>query len=140
MAKNKTTQTTSSVDSFLQSVADEAQRNDSLRLAVVMQEQTGFTAAMWGANIIGFGTYHYKYASGREGDAPLVAFSPRANAISIYLATDFKDRAQLMEQLGKHKSGTACVYVKKLQDIDENILRKLITASVDHLQQQYPGK
>jgi len=139
MAKNKTTETNVSVDDFLNAVADETKRNDSFRLVQIMKEQTGFDARMWGPSIVGFGSYHYKYESGREGDAPLVGFSPRAKEISLYLYQEFTDREKLLQQLGKHKSGAGCVYVKKLQDIDIEILRKLISNSVEYLNQKYPS-
>lgn len=91
---------------------------------------------MWGPSIIGFGSYHYKYESGYEGDAPITAFSPRANAISLYLPV-FEGREQLLEQFGKHKTGKGCVYIKKLDDVDTEILKKMITASVKHTTAKY---
>ena len=94
---------------------------------------------MWGPAIVGFGSYHYKYASGREGDAPLVGFSPRAKEISLYLYQDFTDREKLLQQIGKHRSGVGCVYIKKLQDINIEVLAKLITYSVSYLQKKYPS-
>lgn len=141
MAKstNKTTETVNSVDDFLNAVADETKRNDSFQLVQLMQEHSGFEPKMWGPGIVGFGRYHYKYASGREGDAPLVGFSPRAKEISLYFAQDFSEREKLLQQFGKHRSGVGCVYVKKLQDINIEILVKLITTSVKHLQEKYPS-
>jgi hypothetical protein len=138
MAKNKTTETNNSVDDFLNAVTDETKRNDSFRLVQIMKEQTGFDARMWGPAIVGFGSYHYKYESGREGDAPLVGFSPRAKEISLYLYQEFTDREKLLQQLGKHKSGVGCVYFKKLQDIDIEVLRELISNSVEYLNKKYP--
>jgi len=139
MAKNKTTETNVSVDDFLNAVADETKRTDSFRLVQIMKEQTGFDARMWGPSIVGFGSYHYKYESGREGDAPLVGFRPRAKEISLYLYQEFTDREKLLQQLGKHRSGAGCVYVKKLQDIDIEVLRKLISNSVEYLNKKYPS-
>lgn len=141
MAKstNKTTETKNSVDDFLNGVADETKRSDSFELKALMEKLTGFKAKMWGPSIVGFGSYHYVYDSGREGDAPLVGFSPRAKEISLYLYTDFTDREKLLQQFGKHRSGAGCVYVKKLQDINIEVLAKLITASVKHLQHKYPS-
>lgn len=141
MAKssNKTIETKNSVDDFLNAVADETKRNDSFQLKTLMQKHSGFEARMWGPSIVGFGTYHYKYASGREGDAPLVGFSPRAKEISLYLYQDFTEREKLLQQLGKHRSGAGCVYIKKLQDINIEVLAKLITTSVKYLQQLYPS-
>jgi nucleoid DNA-binding protein len=138
-AQNKTTETNNSVEEFLRSVTDETKRNDSLQLVQLMQQHTGFTAKMWGPAIVGFGSYHYKYASGREGDAPLVGFSPRAKEISLYFAQDFTEKEKLLPLLGKHRTGAGCVYIKNLQHIHIEVLAQLITASVRHLQQQYPA-
>lgn len=141
MAKstNKTIETKNSVDDFLNAVADETKRSDSFQLKALMEKLSGFEARMWGPSIVGFGSYHYKYASGREGDAPLVGFSPRAKEISLYLYQDFTDREKLLQQFGKHRSGAGCVYIKKLQDINIEVLAKLITSSVQYLQQKYPA-
>jgi hypothetical protein len=141
MAKstNKTTETNNSVTDFLNSVADENRRHDCFQLLQLMQHQTGFEARLWGTAIVGFGSYHYKYASGREGDAPLVGFSPRAKELSLYFAQDFAEKEILLSQLGKHRTGAGCVYIKKLQDVNIEILGKMITASVRHLQQKYPS-
>ncbi|HEX6426209.1 MAG TPA: DUF1801 domain-containing protein [Niastella sp.] len=141
MAKstNKTTETKNSVEDFINTVADETKRNDSIELVRLMKQHSGFDAKMWGPNIVGFGSYHYKYASGREGDAPLVGFSPRAKEISLYFAQDFTEREKLLQLLGKHRSGVGCVYIKKLQDINIEVLAELITSSVRHLQQKYPS-
>jgi hypothetical protein len=141
MAKstNKTTETADSVTDFLNSVADETKRADSFQLVKIMKEQTGFEAKMWGPSIVGFGSYHYKYASGREGDAPLVGFSPRAKEISLYLAQDFIQKQELLQHFGKHRTGAGCVYIKKLQDINIEVLGKMIASSVKHLQQIYPS-
>eukprot|EP01133_Synstelium_polycarpum_P013951 gene13951-16452_t len=104
-----------------------------------MQQESGFEAKMWGSAIVGFGSYHYKYDSGHQGDAPLVAFSPRSAAISLYLAIDFDTKAELLAQLGKHKTGKGCVYVKKLADVDTGVLRKMIRHSLDYMKQKYPA-
>jgi hypothetical protein len=138
-SKNKTTETQNSVDDFLNAVADETKRNDSFELKALMQKHSGFDAKMWGPSIVGFGSYHYKYATGREGDAPLVGFSPRTKEISLYLYQDFTEREKLLQQLGKHRSGVGCVYIKKLQDINIEVLAKLITTSVKYLQNLYPA-
>ena len=141
MAKstNKTTETTNSVTDFLNTVADETKRADSLQLVKIMTKQTGFKAKMWGPSIVGFGSYHYKYESGREGDAPLVGFSPRAKEISLYLSQGPVEKEKLLKELGKHRTGVGCIYIKKLQDINIEVLGKLITNSVKHLQQKYPS-
>ena len=138
MATNKTIETEGSVNDFISSVADTTKRNDSFELVKIMQGQTGFEPKMWGPAIIGFGSYHYKYASGREGDAPLVAFSPRKAAISLYLYASPEKREELLSEFGKHKAEKGCIYVKKLSDIDPEILKKLISVSVEHIQELYP--
>ena len=141
MAKstNKTTETTASVTGFIDAVADETKRNDSFRLIDIMKEQTGYDAKMWGPGIVGFGSYHYKYESGREGDAPLVGFSPRKAELSIYLNTEFPHKEKLLQQFGKHRAGVGCIYIKKLEDIDIAVLKKMIKASVDSIRKQYPS-
>lgn len=139
MAKNKTTETTGSVADFINSVTDNIKRDDSFRLAQIMEEQTGYKAKMWGPAIIGFGSYHYKYESGREGDAPLAGFSPRKNEISLYLYLESAEKEKLLANFGKHKTGKGCTYIKRLQDIDEDILRKMINESVKYIQKKYPA-
>lgn len=140
MAKNKTTETTGSVTDFLNSVKDEAKRKDSLQLAKIIEKQTGFAPKMWGPSIVGYGNYHYKYESGREGDAPLVGFSPRAAAIVIYLSGNFDKREELLQQFGKHKSEKGCIYIKKLEDINLDVLNKMIASHVRHIKKLYPGE
>jgi hypothetical protein len=103
-----------------------------------MQAQTGFEPKMWGPSIIGFGSYHYKYASGHEGDAPLVGFSPRKDAISLYLF-NFNGKDELLKKFGKHKAAKACIYVKKLADIDSKVLKTMITNSVEYIRNIYPA-
>ena len=121
---------------FIGSVADPAKRTDCLRIADLFKTETGFDPKLWGASIIGFGSYHYKYESGREGDAPIVGFSPRKEAIVLYLS-QFEGREQLLEKLGKHKTGKGCIYLKKLEDVDAEVLKKLITESVKHTRATY---
>ncbi len=139
MAKNKTTQTESSVIDFINSVADETKRDDSYYLIQLMKTQTGFEPQMWGPSIIGFGSYHYKYNSGHEGDAPLLAFSPRKDAISLYLFQNFDEREELLQKFGKHKAGKGCIYVKKLADIDIEVLKVMMTRSVEYIKNLYPS-
>jgi hypothetical protein len=122
----KTLKTESSVDDFILSV-DNDRQPDCHAIVQLMEEQSGYPPKMWGPAIIGFGSYHYKYASGHEGDAPIVAFSPRKAAISLYLGT-FEGRDELLSQLGKHKTGKGCIYINKLADIDAVVLRKMVTA------------
>jgi hypothetical protein len=130
MVKNKTTETNASVTGFVNKVENEVKRSDSYKLIEIYKSITGIEPIMWGPTIIGFGSYHYKYASGHEGDAPLAAFSPRKDSLVVYIATEFENREYLLSQLGKHKSSKACVYVKKLSDIDLKILERIIINSM----------
>lgn len=126
MAANKTTETTKSVTGFINTLKDETQQKDSFEIIGMMNKLTGFEAKLWGSSIIGFGTYHYVYESGREGDMPIIAFSPRSTAIVFYLSTIFENREDLLNKLGKHKTGKGCIYIKKLVDIDKSILKTMI--------------
>ena len=120
-----------SVEEFLAGVPDEQRREDSRRLCTMMQEITGEPPAMWGASIIGFGTYHYRYASGHEGDSALASFAPRRQHLAIYLVGEFESRYQsVLARLGPHKSGKGCLYIKRLDDVDRDALRELIDRSV----------
>jgi len=140
MAKqNKTTENTASVADFIDTIDNEAKRDDSRELVQIITGQTGLEARMWGPAIVGFGSYHYKYESGREGDAPLVGFSPRVNAISLYLAADFPGREELLPKLGKHKASVACIYIKKLADVDVEVLKEMVSRSVKYISEMYPG-
>ncbi|MEO5775579.1 MAG: DUF1801 domain-containing protein [Flavobacterium sp.] len=139
MAEIKTKATEVNVTEFIQKVDNEVKRNDSFQLVEFFKMITGCEAKMWGPTIIGFGNYHYKYDSGHEGDMPIAAFSPRKDAIVFYFA-EFKNREQLLEKLGKHKSGKACVYVKKLEDINLSILEELTRASIHYISSKYPDK
>jgi hypothetical protein len=136
-AKAKTVETTNSVTDFLNLVADETKRKDCFTIVDIMTKQSGFPAKMWGPAIVGFGTYHYKYDSGREGDAPIVAFSPRKTEISLYLSSDFDNREEWLAKFGKHKSAKACIYIKKLADIDLKVLEKMIALSVKHVKKMH---
>ena len=140
MAKNKTAETEKSVSAFIKTVKDATMREDSLQVIDIMAKQTGFEAKMWGPSIVGFGSYHYIYESGREGDAPLIGFSPRASAMVFYLSGNFDKRDELLQSLGKHKTDKGCVYIKKLADIDIAVLKKMITASFKHKKSLYPDK
>jgi len=120
-----------SVEGFLAAVPGEQRREDAGRLQAMMQEITGEPPAMWGTSIIGFGTYHYRYASGREGDAPLAGFSPRRQHLAIYLVGGFENRYRaVLARLGPHKTGKGCLYLKRLGDVDDGALRELIGRSV----------
>ncbi|GAA0548448.1 DUF1801 domain-containing protein [Chitinophaga japonensis] len=140
MATQKTLPTNSSVTAFLDSVTDEKKRADSYAALQLMQEVTGYPAVMWGPGIVGFGSYHYKYASGHEGDAPLTGFSPRKNALTFYVLPGMGTQEALLEKLGKYKAGKGCLYVKQLEDIDTGVLRELIRNCVDTLQAMYPAR
>lgn len=137
MATNKTTETTNSVSDFIQSVENEQQRKDSLRLMELMREISGYEARLWGSSIVGFGSYHYRYASGHEGDAPLISFSPRKIATSLYVYTACAAADHLLPKLGKYKMGVACIYIKKLSDIDEQVLMQLARHTIDFLTERY---
>jgi len=139
MSQNKTIKNDSSVINFINNLKDDEKIKDANEICNIMKLSTGYDAQMWGTAIIGFGSYHYKYASGREGDAPLAGFSPRKNAFALYFTAEFDDRENLLTKLGKHKIGVACVYVKKLVDIDQNILKQMIKKSVENLQMLYPS-
>jgi hypothetical protein len=138
MAKNKTTPTNASVADFISKVQNETRRNDSLRLVEIYRSITGSEPKMWGPTIIGFGKYHYKYASGHEGDAPLAGFSPRKDSLVLYFASEFEGKEELLSKLGKHKSSVACVYAKKLDDLDLTVLKKMIKKSMAHTASLYP--
>ncbi len=139
MAKNKTEETQLSVVEFLEAVADEKKRSDGYKLVEIFQNETGFEPKMWGSSIIGFGSYHYKYESGHEGDAPICGFSPRKGAISLYIALDEVNREKYLSKFGKHKSGKGCIYVNKLTDVDEGVLREMIMTSVVSMADKYPS-
>ena len=140
MAKNKTIETSVKVTDFIKEVKDATRRNDSLLLVDLIKAQTGIEPKMWGPSIVGFGSYHYTYDSGREGDSPLVAFSPRASAITIYLSGSFEQRQELLGKLGKHKTEKGCIYIKKLEDVNMDILQKMIANHVKHIEKPNPEK
>ena len=137
MAKNKTTVTDSSVEEFINNVADPKKRIDSLRAIEIYRNITGHNPKMWGPSIIGFGSYHYKYESGHEGDAPIGGFSPRKDSLVFYFTPEPEIRKPLLEKLGKHKTGKSCVYVKKLDDIDLAVLDELIESTVEYVRKRY---
>jgi hypothetical protein len=128
MAENKTQVTGAPVDGFLAAVEHPVRRQDGFRLRAIMAELTGEEPEMWGPTIVGFGRYHYKYDSGREGDAAAVGFSPRKASLSLYGLRAAPEAPELLARLGKHKMGAGCVYVNKLEDIDETALAELIRA------------
>ncbi len=130
MAELKTKLNDKSVLKFINSIPDEKKRKDSLAILDMMKKITKEEPKMWGHSIIGFGTYHYKYASGREGDWFLAGFSPRKQNFSLYIMSGFKEYGELLNRLGKHKTSKACLYIKSLDDIDTKTLKELITKSV----------
>ena len=136
--KNKTSETEVSVRDFINSYVDNEQtKADSFRLIELMREWSGFEPKMWGPTIIGFGSYHYKYASGHEGDAPLIGFSPRKAEFSLYVFSPTKDNKHLLDDLGKFKIAKACIYVKKLSDIKISALEKLCRSSIAYINEHH---
>jgi hypothetical protein len=140
MYEQITKETDNSVIEFIDNVENLKKREDAYKLLDIFTETTGYPAKMWGPSIIGFGSYHYRYESGHEGVAPLVGFSPRKAKISLYFATDDKERDALLQNFGKHTSGKACVYINKIADIDVDVLKALITQSVRFLNEAYPNQ
>ena len=134
MAENKTQKTGASVDEFLASVPNRQRQEDGLALLAMMKDVTGLEPEMWGPSIVGFGEYHYRYESGREGDMPLVGFSPRSRSLSLYIMDGFDGYDELLARLGKHRKGVSCLYVNKLDDVDAETLRELVVRSFRHVQ------
>ena len=133
MAELKTKPNKVSVEKFLKSIKDEKKREDSFKVLELMKKITKEEPVMWGPSIVGFGKYHYKYASGREGDWFLTGFSPRKQNLTLYIMSGFKRYKELMKKLGKHKTGSSCLYINKLEDIDMKVLKELITESVKYM-------
>jgi hypothetical protein len=130
MAETKTKPTEESVVKFLERIEDETRRQDCFTIAKLMEETTGSKPKLWGANIVGFGIRRVKYAGGREGDWPMIAFSPRKQNLTLYIAGSFNQHPDLMEKLGKHTLGGGCLYIKRLDDIHLPTLKKLLRESV----------
>lgn len=135
MSENKTRPTDQDVIDFLNSVDNKTRRQDGFAVLEMMEEITGEEAVMWGSSIVGFGSYHYKYDSGREGDMPLIGFSPRKQSMTLYIMPGFDDYEDYLGELGKHKIGKSCLYVNKLADVDEDVLRRLIRRSYKHMKE-----
>src|SRR5688572_23854726 len=133
MAEPKTKPTQASVKEFLNQIPDKERRDDCFAVAKIMEEITGDKPKMWGPSIVGFGAYHYKYASGREGDWPVAAFSPRKRDLTLYLTPGFDKQTEMMQKLGKHSSAKSCLYIKRLSDIHLPTLKKLIKKSIKDL-------
>lgn len=137
MAENKTKATDASVDAYIAAQPDEARRNDCRTLVALMEKVTGQPPVMWGTSIVGFGRYHYKYDSGREGDSCLTGFASRKGDLSIYLVAPGRDQAALLARLGKHKMGKACLYVRRLDGVDLSVLERLVAGSVAEIERLY---
>jgi hypothetical protein len=137
MAELKTKRNDQSVDEFLNRVEDKKKREDCFAILHLMKEVTSTEPGMWGNSIVGFGSYHYKYESGREGEWFLTGFSPRKQNLTLYIMSGFTRYNELLKKLGKYKTGKSCLYIKKLEDIDIRILKELVTQSVDHLSKSH---
>lgn len=137
MAELKTKQTEQSVEKFLKAIEDETRRKDCFAVAKLMEEVTGVKPKMWGPSIVGFGSYHYKYASGQEADWPIAAFSPRKQNLTVYIMPGFERHDELMKKLGKHSVGKSCLYIKRLDDIHLPKLKKLVSESVKDVKKKY---
>jgi hypothetical protein len=138
MAELKTKQTNESVESFLNKITDEQKRQDCLTVAKVMEEITKSEPKMWGTSIVGFGSYHYKYASGQEADWLVIGFSPRKQNLTLYIMPGFEKYDELMAKLGKHSCGKSCLYIKKLSDIHLPTLKQLMKESVKYMKKKFP--
>ena len=142
MAALKTTRNQASVKDFLATVEDEQKRRDCQRVDRLMSRITGSKAAMWGSSIVGYGSYHYVYASGQEGDWPLCGFSPRKQNLVLYImpgfGSGFERQAELMEKLGRYKTGKSCLYLRRLDDVDQEVLAELVRESVQYMREKYP--
>lgn len=138
MAELKTKRNEESVIDFLNKVENQKKREDSFKILELMKNLTGEEPKMWGGSMVGFGTYHYKYASGQEGDWMVTGFSPRKEALTIYLMTGFPIPEELLQNLGKFKTGKSCLYIKKLEDVNIEVLSEMILKSVDFMKKNNP--
>jgi Domain of unknown function (DU1801) len=138
LAANKTQETSADVAAFVANVADPAQRADADALIAMMSKASGNPPRIWGPSIIGFGQYHYRYDSGREGDMCRIGFSPRKGQTVIYIVDGFPGHADLMTRLGKHKTGKSCLYIKRLSEVDMGVLGELVDASLTEMDRRYP--
>ena len=136
MAENKTQKTGASVDEFLAAVPNGQRQEDGLALLAMMKDVTGLEPEMWGPSIVGFGEYHYRYESGREGDMPLTGFSPRSKSLSLYVMPGFGESDDLLSRLGKHRVGVSCLYINKLDDVDRDMLRELVARSYEYMRDE----
>lgn len=136
-AQNKTQPTAVSVDDFIQSIDHEGKRKDALTSLEMMKRVTGMSPKMWGPTIIGFGRYHYKYESGREGDFLMTGFSPRKSALTFYIMPGYRDMSEPLSRLGKHKLGKSCLYINKLADVDMDVLEEIVVEGLDYMRENY---
>lgn len=139
MAELKTKKNENSVHDFLNAIDNEQRKSDCFELLEIMKNLTGEEAAMWGESMVGFGSYHYKYKSGREGDWFLTGFSPRKQNLTIYIMSGFEPFSAKINELGKYKTSSSCLYVKKLEDIDKKQLQHIVKKSVQLMKMKYPG-
>lgn len=137
-AKNKTTKTTASVVDYISSIAKEDRRLDIQSINDMMADLTGWEPKMWGKTIVGFGDYHYKYDSGREGDFFRLGYSSRAANITIYIMPGYEDFSEELSRLGKHKMGKSCLYIRRLSDVDESVLKEIMQKGLDIMAEKYP--
>jgi hypothetical protein len=140
VAEIKTRPGKQSVAAFVNGIDDKQKRADAKKVAAMMRKATGARATMWGPAIVGYGQYHYQYASGREGDFILTGYSPRKQALTVYIIPGFKPFESLMKKLGKYKTGKSCLYLRRLSDVDEAVLERLISESVKHMRKNYETK
>ena len=137
MAENKTRPTKASVSAFLPSIDDPQKRRDAKTIGAMMRRATGKRATLWGSSIVGYGRYQYRYDSGRSGEFMLTGYSPRKQAMTVYIMPGFDAYAALLRRLGKHKTSKSCLYIKRLSDVDEGVLEELITKSVGVMRNRY---
>ena len=137
MSGLKTKANSGSVTAFLESVGNEQRRKDAFELLALMKEVTGKRPKMWGTSLVGFGSYHYRYQSGRQGDWPMTAFSPRAQSLSVYIMPGFARYTALLEKLGKYRMGKSCLYLKRPDDVDRKVLKRLVARSVADMKKRY---
>jgi hypothetical protein len=138
MSENKTQVTEASVVQFITAVTPEQKRQDAFALLEMMERISGYQAKMWGDSMVGFGVYHYKYDSGREGDAMRIGFSPRKANLAVYIMTGFAQHQELLAQLGKHKTTKSCLYLNHLKDINLKVLEQLISQELEYMAEKYP--
>lgn len=139
MAKNKTTENNNSVKEYLDAIADEKKRKDCAEIISLIKKETKLEPKMWGTGIVGFGTYHYKYESGHEGDAPLAGVAARTNAIVLYFSLPPAQKEELLHKFGKHKTGKGCIYIKKMEDINPEVITEMAKISIEDLRNKYPA-